>query len=36
MVALLLTVPWAVEFGLLTVVLAKTFEGQSIRAIAQR
>jgi len=35
-VALLLTVPWAVELGLLTVVLAKTFVGQSIRATAQR
>jgi len=36
MVALLFTVPWAVELGLLTVVEAKTFVGQSIRAIAQR
>ena len=36
MVALLFTVPCALELGLATVVLAKTFVGQSIRAIAQR
>jgi hypothetical protein len=37
MVALLLTVPWAVELGLLTVVEAMTgFTGIRNKAIAQR
>ena len=35
-VALLLTTPCAVELGLATVVLAKTFAGQRNKAIAQR
>tara|TARA_R100001129_G_C5179648_1_gene207397 strand:+ start:295 stop:405 length:111 start_codon:yes stop_codon:yes gene_type:complete len=35
MVALLLTVPCALLLGEATVVLAKTFVGQRIRAIAQ-
>ena len=34
-VALLLTTPWAVEFGLATVVLARVLTGQSNKTIAQ-
>jgi len=35
-VALLFTTPWALELGLATVVLARTFVGQRNKAIAQR
>ena len=35
-VALLFTTPWALELGLATVVLAKTFVGQKTNIIAQR
>jgi hypothetical protein len=35
MVALLFTTPWALELGLATVVLAKTFVGQSNKTIDQ-